>query len=135
VFDGLPLGKLEVAEAVARLSLDRLRAVIDVLATVTVMPIGKGWSRVQTRTSAGEVEMTSAEPDHVIEAICNEPRHARSKAAMIAPFGRFTLPNGEVRWLIRDVAGGEPRWNCTGRPAAGYTVPLVPVGSLSWSLP
>ena len=42
VFDGLPLGKPEVADAVARLSSDRFRAVLDVLATITVAPVGKG---------------------------------------------------------------------------------------------
>ena len=42
VFDGIPLGTTEVADAVSRLSPDRLRAVLDVLMTVTVMPVGKG---------------------------------------------------------------------------------------------
>jgi DNA invertase Pin-like site-specific DNA recombinase len=42
VFDGLPLGRPEVADAVARLSPDRFRAVLDVLLTVTVAPVGKG---------------------------------------------------------------------------------------------
>ena len=42
MFDGLPLGQPEVADAVARLSPDRLRAVLAVLLTVTVMPVGKG---------------------------------------------------------------------------------------------
>ena len=42
VFDGLPLGKPEVADAVSRLSPDRFRAVLDVLLTVTVAPVGKG---------------------------------------------------------------------------------------------
>ena len=42
VFDGIPLGKPEAADAVKRLSPDRLRAVIDVLMTVTVAPVGKG---------------------------------------------------------------------------------------------
>lgn len=42
VFDGIPLGKPEAADAVARLSPDRFRAVLDVLMTVTVMPVGKG---------------------------------------------------------------------------------------------
>ena len=32
----------EVADAVARLSPDRFRAVLDVLGTVTVVPVGKG---------------------------------------------------------------------------------------------
>jgi DNA invertase Pin-like site-specific DNA recombinase len=41
VFDGLPLGQPEVADAVARLSPDRLRAVLDVLMTVTVLQVGK----------------------------------------------------------------------------------------------
>ena len=42
VFDGLPLGKPEVAGAIRKLSPDRLRAVIDVLMTATVLPVGKG---------------------------------------------------------------------------------------------
>lgn len=42
VFEGLPLGKPEVADAVAKLSPDRFRAVLDVLCTATVMPVGKG---------------------------------------------------------------------------------------------
>ena len=42
VFDGIPLGTAEVADAVSRLSPDRLRAVLDVLMTVTVLPVGKG---------------------------------------------------------------------------------------------
>lgn len=42
VFDGLPLGTPEVAAAVDKLSPDRLRAVMDVLMEVTVMPVGKG---------------------------------------------------------------------------------------------
>ncbi len=41
VFDGIPLGTKEVAEAIKRLSPDRFRAVLDVLATVTVAPVGK----------------------------------------------------------------------------------------------
>ncbi|MGV0788685.1 recombinase family protein [Mycolicibacterium sp. XJ2] len=42
VFDGLPLGKPEVAEKVRHLSPDRLRAVMDVLAEFVVKPVGKG---------------------------------------------------------------------------------------------
>ena len=42
VFDGIPLGKPQVAAAIQRLSPDRFRAVVDVLMTVTVMPVGKG---------------------------------------------------------------------------------------------
>ena len=41
VFDGIPLGTPEVADAIARLSPDRFRAVLDVLATITVAPVGK----------------------------------------------------------------------------------------------
>jgi hypothetical protein len=44
----------------------------------------------------------SEAPEHIIQAICNNPRHARNKVAKIARFGRFTFPNGEVRWLIWD---------------------------------
>lgn len=42
VFDGLPLGTPEVDAAVGKLSPDRLRAVIDVLVTLTAEPVGKG---------------------------------------------------------------------------------------------
>jgi DNA invertase Pin-like site-specific DNA recombinase len=42
VFDGLPLGKPEVADAIKELSPDRLRAVIDVLVEFVVAPVGKG---------------------------------------------------------------------------------------------
>ena len=42
VFDGIPLGKPQVATAIQRLSPDRFRAVVDVLMVVTVMPVGKG---------------------------------------------------------------------------------------------
>ena len=42
VFDGIPLGTREVADKVRRLSPDRLRAVINVLMTVTITPVGKG---------------------------------------------------------------------------------------------
>ena len=38
----IPLGTDAVADAVERLSPDRFRAVLDVLMTVTVMPVGKG---------------------------------------------------------------------------------------------
>lgn len=41
VFDGLPLGTPEVAEALRELSPDRLRAVIAVLVRFTVQPVGK----------------------------------------------------------------------------------------------
>jgi DNA invertase Pin-like site-specific DNA recombinase len=42
VFDGIPLGTPKVAAAIQALSPDRFRAVIDLLMTVTVMPVGKG---------------------------------------------------------------------------------------------
>ena len=42
MYDEIPLGTSEVAKALARLSPDRLRAVLDVLATLTVLPVGKG---------------------------------------------------------------------------------------------
>jgi hypothetical protein len=42
VFDGIPLGRPEAAAKVMALSPDRFRAVLDVLATITVMPVGKG---------------------------------------------------------------------------------------------
>ena len=41
VFDGLPLGRAEVADAIQKLSPDRFRAVLDVLATVAVLPVGR----------------------------------------------------------------------------------------------
>jgi hypothetical protein len=46
VFDGLPLGTPEVEDAVQKLSADRFRAVIDVLVTLVVMPVGKGGGKV-----------------------------------------------------------------------------------------
>jgi DNA invertase Pin-like site-specific DNA recombinase len=42
VFDGIPLGTPEAADTVKGLSPDRFRAVLDVLMTVTVVPVGKG---------------------------------------------------------------------------------------------
>lgn len=42
VLDGLPLGKPEVADKIEKLSPNRLRAVFDLLATITVYPVGKG---------------------------------------------------------------------------------------------
>ncbi len=42
VFVGMPLGTPEVEQLVMELSPDRLRAVLDVLATITVLPVGKG---------------------------------------------------------------------------------------------
>jgi DNA invertase Pin-like site-specific DNA recombinase len=41
VFDGIPLGNPEVADAIRHLSPDRFRAVADVLMTATVAPVGK----------------------------------------------------------------------------------------------
>ena len=41
VFHDLPLGKPEVVDAVHQLSPDRFRAVVGVLMTVTVAPVGK----------------------------------------------------------------------------------------------
>lgn len=43
VFDGIPIGRPEAVDAVKRLSDDRLRAVIDVLAApIVIEPVGKG---------------------------------------------------------------------------------------------
>ncbi|MCH9729878.1 MAG: recombinase family protein [Actinomycetia bacterium] len=42
VLDGIPLGSDDAIDAVNRLSPDRFRAVLDLLCTVTVMPVGKG---------------------------------------------------------------------------------------------
>jgi hypothetical protein len=54
VFDGIPLGTPKVVDAIAALSQDRFRAVLYVLAVVTVAPVGKGGKvfqpeRVQVR--------------------------------------------------------------------------------------
>ncbi|MFL0240806.1 recombinase family protein [Mycobacterium sp. SMC-17] len=42
VMDGLPLGTPEVAQALAELTPGRYRAVVDLVCTVTVLPVGKG---------------------------------------------------------------------------------------------
>jgi DNA invertase Pin-like site-specific DNA recombinase len=42
VLDGIPLGKPEVAAKIENLSVERLRAVIDLLVTITIQPVGKG---------------------------------------------------------------------------------------------
>ena len=42
VLEGIPLGKPEVADAIKQLSPDRFRAVLDLLLTATVAPVGKG---------------------------------------------------------------------------------------------
>ena len=55
VFDGLPLGKPEVADALASLSPDRFRAVLDVLADDHGVAGRQGRARVQPRTGAGGV--------------------------------------------------------------------------------
>jgi hypothetical protein len=41
VFDGIPLGTAAAVEAVKQLSPDRFRAVLSVLCTVTIKPVGK----------------------------------------------------------------------------------------------
>lgn len=40
--DDLPLGKPQVADRIAALPPDRLRAVFDAVATITILPVGKG---------------------------------------------------------------------------------------------
>jgi hypothetical protein len=55
-------------------------------------------------------------PDHIINAICANPRHARGKVAFVVAFGRFTSTSGEVRWLIRDDGGS---WHYTRLDADG----------------
>lgn len=42
LFDQIPLGKPQVKAAIESLSPDRLRAVVSILAKITVMPVGKG---------------------------------------------------------------------------------------------
>jgi hypothetical protein len=42
VFDGIPLGTDDAIDAVDDLSSDRFRAVLSVLGTVHVVPVGKG---------------------------------------------------------------------------------------------
>lgn len=42
LFEDIPLGRPEAVDAVKKLSADRFRAVINVLMTVTIMPVGKG---------------------------------------------------------------------------------------------
>jgi hypothetical protein len=56
--------------------------------------------------------MTEPVPGHIIEAVCDDPRHARGKVYEAATFGRFTLPSGEIRWLVRN---GD-FWSYTVRP-------------------
>jgi hypothetical protein len=56
------------------------------------------------------VAVISLEPDHIIKAVCCDARHTRDKVAEIATFGRFTLDNGELRWLILGRGG---RWRYT----------------------
>lgn len=51
VLDGIPLGTAEVADALADLSADRYRAVIDLLMTVTVAPVGKVGNIVRERVT------------------------------------------------------------------------------------
>ncbi|MGH3633926.1 MAG: recombinase family protein, partial [Mycobacterium sp.] len=42
IFDGIPLGRPEAADAIRQLSADRFKSVLGVLATVTVAGVGKG---------------------------------------------------------------------------------------------
>jgi hypothetical protein len=58
VFADLPLGTPEVADAVRRLSPDRLRAVLDVLAVITVAPVGKGHRVDGKRFDRDRVQVT-----------------------------------------------------------------------------
>jgi hypothetical protein len=52
------------------------------------------------------------QPDYIMRVICDDSRHARGKVYEAADFGRFGLPSGEIRWLIRD---GDA-WRYTVRP-------------------
>lgn len=45
VLDGIPLGTPEVEAALADLSADRFRAVLQLVCRITVLPIGKGWRK------------------------------------------------------------------------------------------
>ena len=49
--DGIPLGTAEVGEKVQALSPDRLRAVLNALMTITVLPVGKGTARFDRKPS------------------------------------------------------------------------------------
>ena len=49
VFDGIPLGSPKAIAAVEKLSPDRLRAVMRLLTTVTIKPVGRGSQRVFNR--------------------------------------------------------------------------------------
>lgn len=60
VFDGLPLGTPEVAAAIEQLTPDRLRAVLAVLATITIAPCGKGGYLVDPLTKRKVID-----PDRV----------------------------------------------------------------------
>jgi DNA invertase Pin-like site-specific DNA recombinase len=46
VFEGIPLGTPQAAAAVRKLSADRFRAVVDVLVTVTIEPVGQRGGKV-----------------------------------------------------------------------------------------
>lgn len=57
ILDGIPLGTDAAVDAVNRLSPDRFRAVLDMLCTVTIAPLGRGRGRVfrEERISGGVV--------------------------------------------------------------------------------
>jgi hypothetical protein len=40
-------------------------------------------------------------PDHTIEVVCDDPRHARGKVAKIETFRRFSAADGRWWWLPR----------------------------------
>lgn len=46
VFEGIPIGRPEVREAIEELPAGRYRAVLDVLMTITIKPVGKGGYQV-----------------------------------------------------------------------------------------
>jgi hypothetical protein len=59
-------------------------------------------------------------PQYTIDVFCDDGRHDAGEIEEVAKFGRFTLPHGEVRWLIWDSEGQS--WNYTVRPGANVEI-------------
>ena len=91
VFQDLPLGTPEVVDAVRALSPDRFRAVVDVLMTVTVAPVGKSGRSVQSGTGTGELAM-SEHPDFLI--VCDHG----ARGGRLDPVARFQW--GQYGWEL-----------------------------------